>query len=320
MNKTENLRQRMAEVIEQYLNLDTALREAEGVHFRVCIFGSARIQPNDAIYNSVYDVSRKLALLGIDIVTGGGPGLMEAANRAVRDAHVKRVKSYGLPLDIPGIKEAPNPHLDIKSMHRRFSSRLDEFMRLSDGIIVAPGGIGTLLELFYVWQLLQLAMVEPRPVVLLGRDFWAGLIKWMNETVLEHRLISPGDVDRITLVDTADEAIAVIQPAFEAFRAKRREARAAERAAREENKKQGMKEIQPLTSALSMEPTSGEPNGNGPSPSLAPKTAPDPLAVPVTPVDRATDLLLKGSRRREHNRRRVADKYARRTKNPRKAE
>ena len=172
----------MTKVIGQYLELDNALRKAEQGHFRVAIFGSARIDPEDAIYLAVNEVARKLAVMGIDIVTGGGPGLMEAANRGVGDARMKRVRSYGLPLDIPGFREIANAHLDIKSMHQRFSSRLDEFMRLSDGIVVAPGGIGTLLELFYTWQLTQLSLVEPMPVILLGRDFWSGMIEWIRST------------------------------------------------------------------------------------------------------------------------------------------
>jgi uncharacterized protein (TIGR00730 family) len=232
MSTTDDLRGRMAKVIDEYLQLDTALREAEGNHFRVCIFGSARIQPDDAIYKGVYEVARQLAVMGIDIVTGGGPGLMEAANRAVQDAKVRRVRSIGLPLDIPGLMEVANPHLDIKSMHRRFSSRLDEFMRLSDGVIVAPGGIGTLLELFYVWQLLQLSMVSPRPVVLLGRDYWGGLIRWMEGVVLDHKLISPPDMSYIRIVDTPEEAVQAIVPAFEEFKERRRAERAKIKAAK----------------------------------------------------------------------------------------
>lgn len=225
MSVNDDLRRRMSRVIDEYLQLDTALRKAEGTHFRVSIFGSARLQPEDSIYQCVYEVSRKLALMGADIVTGGGPGLMEAANRAVRDAGVKRVRSYGLPLDIPGLQEVANAHLDIKSMHRKFSSRLDEFMRLSDGVIVAPGGIGTLLELYYVWQLLQLSMIDPRPVVLLGRAYWSGLIEWMEAVVLPNKLISPVDMTYVQIVETPDEAVAAIAPAYEAFHQRRRDER-----------------------------------------------------------------------------------------------
>jgi hypothetical protein len=199
-------------------------------------------------------------------------------------------------------------------MHRRFSSRLDEFMRLSEGIIVAPGGIGTLLELFYVWQLLQLAMVDPRPVVLLGRDFWGGLLKWINETVLAHQLISPVDMDRVILVDTPDEAVAVIRPVFEAFRTKRREARAASRAAREENKKAALKDVDALSPSLVSESPPAGLNGSPPPPPLTPRIPTDLLTTPVTPVDKATDQMLNRSRRRQRARRGVAKKYRARPK------
>ncbi len=301
MNQNEDLRRKMAEVIQQYLQLDTALRQAEGNYFRVCIFGSARIQPNDAIYQSVYEVARKLALLGIDIVTGGGPGLMEAANRAVQEAHVKRVRSYGLPLDIPGIKELPNPHLDIKSMHQRFSSRLDEFMRLSDAVIVAPGGIGTLLELFYVWQLLQLSMVEPRPVLLLGKEFWSGLLEWMEDQVLDHRLISPPDLGHVTLVDTPDEAVEIIRPVYEAFREKRKAERRAARLTHEaETSHPGEKPAE--SSLLPTLPPHPGPNGNGLS--LETFTPKSPVVTPVEAVTAAVRQSQRQQRRRRAARRR----------------
>jgi uncharacterized protein (TIGR00730 family) len=214
MSELEDLRKRMSEVLAEYLQLDAALRNAENHHFRVCIFGSARIQPDDPLYNLVYELAEKLAHMGIDVVTGGGPGLMEAANRAVRDAHEEKSWSFGLPIEIPGMEEPVNPHLDIKSMHSRFSSRLDEFMRLTDAVIAAPGGIGTILELFYVWQLLQLAMIEARPLVLIGREYWSGLIQWIEDQALANRLVSPKDMQCIQLADTPDEAIALIEPAF----------------------------------------------------------------------------------------------------------
>lgn len=293
MSTHDDLRQRMARVIDEYVQLDKDLRKAEGNHFRVSIFGSARIQPDDEIYKGVYEVARQLAVQGIDIVTGGGPGLMEAANRAVRDAKVRRVRSYGLPLDIPGLMEVANAHLDIKSMHRRFSSRLDEFMRLSDAVIVAPGGIGTLLELFYVWQLLQLAMIEPRPVVLLGRKFWTGLIDWMEETVLDRKLISPPDMNTIHIVDTPDEAVAAILPAFEAFRERRRTERAALRAEKAATLQKVEEEVEAVGDMLERAKSEPLPVIVGPSvPNSGVKSPGDQRRVPtiskvVTPVDAA---------------------------------
>lgn len=206
----EELRRRMARVIDQYLKLDRQLRQAENTNFRVCIFGSARIHRRDPTWQLVYSLAKRLAKRGIDIVTGGGPGLMEAANRAVQDAHDERSKSYGLPLNIPTLREPENQHLDIKSEHQRFSSRLDEFMRLSHAVVVAPGGIGTLLELMYVWQLIQIGLIERRPVLLLGADFWPGLLEWMEKELLGRAYINPEDMHYVQIVSTRDEAVEIL--------------------------------------------------------------------------------------------------------------
>src|ERR1051326_8722724 len=191
MATVDEVREQIRTTLEQYFRLESELQQLEKDRFRVCIFGSARIRPEDPTYQMVYDTARLLAGLNIDIVTGGGPGLMEAANRAVRDAHNELSQSIGLPTQLPRAHELANKHLDIKSEHRRFSSRLDEFMRLSHAVVVAPGGIGTMLELMYVWQLIQVGMVEQRPLVLLDRSFWNGLLAWMREQVLGHRLVGP---------------------------------------------------------------------------------------------------------------------------------
>lgn len=206
-----DLRAQMARVIQEYLRLDHQLQQAENTNFRVCIFGSARIRRRDVTWQEVYRLSKQLARMGIDVVTGGGPGLMEAANRAVQDAHDERAKTYGLPLDIPSLREPENKHLDIKSAHQRFSTRLDEFMRLSHAVIVAPGGIGTLLELMYVWQLIQIGLLDPRPVLLLGEDFWQGLLDWMRDPMLARGFINPEDMDFVRVISTREEAIAILE-------------------------------------------------------------------------------------------------------------
>jgi predicted Rossmann-fold nucleotide-binding protein len=117
--------------------------------------------------------------------------------------------------------EPPNRHLDIKSAHKRFSSRLDEFIRLSHAVVVAPGGIGTLLELMYVWQLLQLHTVEGRPVILIGREFWTGFLDWMREKVAGMGLVDARDLDCVSVVDTPEEALAMLDRSHAAFLAER---------------------------------------------------------------------------------------------------
>jgi uncharacterized protein (TIGR00730 family) len=211
-------RERISKTIEEYIQLDTELRALENTNYRVCIFGSARIQPRNPSYHTVFHLAQGLSERGVDVVTGGGPGLMEAANRGVSAAKRGRSKSYGLPLDLPSLVERPNRHLDIKSAHKRFSSRLDEFIRLSHAVVVAPGGIGTVLELMYVWQLLQLHMLEQRPVILLGREFWGGFLRWMREMPAAQRLMNREDLDHLTVVDSADEALDILARFHEAFK------------------------------------------------------------------------------------------------------
>lgn len=218
----EQVRRRLRRILEEYVSVESQLKELEGDRFRVCIFGSARIRPEDPIYHTVRELARDLAELDVDVVTGGGPGLMEAANAGVQEARNAASLSYGLPIRLPTATERANRHLDIKSEHRRFSSRLDEFMRLSHAVIVAPGGIGTMLELMYVWQLIQVKMIEPRPVVMLGRDFWGGLMAWMREEMLVRRLVSPEDFDPIHLVDTPAEALGYVRQALNEWMARQR--------------------------------------------------------------------------------------------------
>lgn len=213
----DEIRQRLSRVMEEYLRLDAQLREAENKHFRVCIFGSARLKPEDHTYQIVLKLARDLALEGVDIVTGGGPGLMEAANRGVRAARTRRSRSFGVTIDLPRVAEVANRHLDIKSSHKRFSSRLDEFMRLTHGVIVAPGGIGTMLELLYVWQLLQVGLIEERPLVLLDRERWGGLIEWMCDKMVACGYVGERDMDYIHMVSTPDEALEIMRDAHRRF-------------------------------------------------------------------------------------------------------
>jgi uncharacterized protein (TIGR00730 family) len=207
----EEVRRRLQQLLDEYLEVESELRALEDTDFRVCLFGSARIRPQDPTYKEIYRLARELGAFGMDIVTGGGPGLMEAANRGVQDARSGRSKSYGLPILLPRSDEVANKHLDIKSEHKRFSSRLDEFMRLSHAVVVAPGGIGTLLELAYVWQLIQVGLLEKRPVILLGTRFWEGLLEWMREQQLGKAYIGPHDFDCIRMVDSTDEAVALLR-------------------------------------------------------------------------------------------------------------
>lgn len=196
-----------AELLERELNLLSDPR-----FYRVCIFGSARLRPESKVYQDVVRLARMLTWDGIDILTGGGPGLMEAANLGAKEAQKERnikTRSYGLPIKLEWENE-PNHHLDVKRNHGKFSSRLDDFMRLSHSIICTPGGIGTVLELFFSWQLIQVRHISARPVVLMDKEFWTGIMAWMRNDVLDRGLISAKDFDCVSIVDSPEEAAEVI--------------------------------------------------------------------------------------------------------------
>jgi uncharacterized protein (TIGR00730 family) len=192
-------------------------------HYRVSVFGSSRIRRGDPIYEEVRKLSYELAHMGVDIVTGGGPGLMEAANAGAREGQTEsHARSFGLAIHLP-TEEGANPFVDKVFRHRTFFSRLHHFVRLSSAFIVMPGGIGTALELFMVWQLVQVKHVTEHPVILVG-TMWTGLIDWIQGTMVERGLCSPSDLNVISVVSSSDEAIPIIRASYERFREEKRNA------------------------------------------------------------------------------------------------
>ncbi|MDC0359017.1 LOG family protein, partial [Oligoflexia bacterium] len=188
--------------------------------YRVCIFGSARIQDGTDEYEDVFTLARLLAWQSIDILTGGGPGLMEAANKGAQlgqEEKDSKSLSFGLPIQ-GGFESAPNLHLDVKRAHQKFSSRLDDFMRLSNAIVMTPGGIGTLLELYFSWQLLQVKHIEPRPIILMDLEYWTGIIQWMKDYPLARGLVSATDFDCIAIVDSPEEVVDLITEHHKAYK------------------------------------------------------------------------------------------------------
>jgi uncharacterized protein (TIGR00730 family) len=189
----------------------------------------------------VQKLASRLTELGCDIVTGGGPGLMEAANEGAASSRdngkngKRRTRSFGLTIAIP--YEKANPYLDSVTAHRTFFSRLHHFVRMSQAFVIFPGGIGTALELMMVWQLLQVGFMTERPVVLMG-DMWDGLLDWMRREMVPRRLINPEDMDLVHQVKSTEEAVAWIEKHKEKFdQARERlilERRRAARAAMEE--------------------------------------------------------------------------------------
>lgn len=215
--RLETLRER-TRLIEEELGAYTS------AHFRVCIFGSARIKPEDEIYKMTVELGTLLGREGIDVLTGGGPGLMEAANGGVltgKKQTQSKSKSFGISIDL-GHLEEPNPHLDIKHHHKKFSSRLDDFMRLSNAVVVTPGGIGTLLELYFSWQLLQVGHMSERVIVLLKTEFWKGLIDWTKDIQVTSGLVSQKDLRFIHFADTPSQAFEIIRVEHQKFLANRK--------------------------------------------------------------------------------------------------
>ncbi len=184
--------------------------------FRVTIFGSARIKEGNLIYNQVRSLAKMLGERGCDVVTGGGPGLMQAANRGHREGSKKTgAHSIGVRVKLPK-EQGFNKHLDIKKEFKRFSKRLDYFMSISNVIVVAPGGVGTLLELVYSWQLIQVEHTCHIPIILLGKQ-WPPLVKWIEEYPLKSKYLDKEDVGSLFLAKDSKEAIKMIDQAYKEY-------------------------------------------------------------------------------------------------------
>ena len=187
----------------------TRLQPSRRERYRVTIFGSARAKPGTFAYDETKRAATALAEMGCDIITGGGPGLMQAANEGV--AIGGSSESMGIRVDLPFEQEV-NPFVQLGFEHRTFFTRLHHFVLASDAFIVAPGGIGTVLELTMIWQLLQVHHLEHTPLILVGK-MWPGLVGWVRNELLsfETPLLNAEDVDIPVCVTDADEAIAIIR-------------------------------------------------------------------------------------------------------------
>lgn len=190
----------------------TRLRPSKPLRYRVTIFGSARAQPGTFAYDEVKRVAGVLAEMGCDIVTGGGPGLMQAANEgAAAVGAPERDRSVGIRVDLP-FEQQVNPFVEQAFEHRTFFTRLHHFVLASDAFVVAPGGVGTLLELTLIWQLLQVRHLHGTPLILVG-EMWEGLFDWARTNLLnsELPLADPRDLAIPRCVGTGDEAIALLR-------------------------------------------------------------------------------------------------------------
>lgn len=188
----------------------TRLQPSRRDRYRVTIFGSARARPGDFAYEQTRLTAAALAEMGCDIITGGGPGLMQAANEGAAGAS-ERVQSVGIRVNLP-FEQNVNTFVGQAFEHRTFFTRLHQFVLTSDAYIVAPGGIGTVLETMMIWQLLQVHHLQNAPLILVG-PMWPGLVAWARDAMLSFSppLANPDDFLIPQCVKSADEAIAVIR-------------------------------------------------------------------------------------------------------------
>src|SRR6478752_1831152 len=195
----------MGEFIEGFDNLAHVRRG-------VSIFGSARTHPDDPQYQAAQEVARLLAQAGFAIITGAGPGIMEAANKGAKQGGGR---SVGCNIELP-FEQGANPYVDTLVNFRYFFVRKTMFIKYSNAFIIFPGGFGTLDELFEALTLIQTGKIYQFPVILFGRHYWAGLVRWLQSRVLAERKISPGDMDLLLLTDDPAEAAHAVIEAYNA--------------------------------------------------------------------------------------------------------
>ena len=182
----------------------------------VSIFGSARTKPGEKYYELAISVANKIVEHGYGVITGGGPGIMEAGNKG---AHLGGGTSVGLNIELP-FEQNDNPYIDAdKSIdHDYFFVRKVMFVKYSQGFVVMPGGFGTLDELFEAITLIQTKKIEKFPIILVGTEYWTGLMDWVKtKMVNEYKTVSPEDLDLIDIVDTEDEVITILDDFYKKY-------------------------------------------------------------------------------------------------------
>jgi uncharacterized protein (TIGR00730 family) len=177
----------------------------------VTIFGSARVHEDDPTYSSARELARRFAERGWAVVTGGGPGVMEAANRGAKEGGGL---SVGFNIELPH-EQRSNPYVDLGLTFRHFYARKTMFVKAAEGFVVFPGGFGTADELFEALTLIQTGKVLHFPVVLIGSDYWEELLTWIRGELLADGMISKEDLDLLYVTDNLDEAIALVEECYE---------------------------------------------------------------------------------------------------------
>ncbi len=176
------------------------------LRFAVSVFGSARLKPDSPYYQAAQAIAEILASQGYSIITGGGPGIMEAANKG---ASLKDAPSVGLNIQLPS-EQKPNPYQNLALEFRYFFARKVMFVKYSMGYVCLPGGFGTLDEFFEALTLMQTHKTHPMPLILFGSEYWLGLYNWIEATVLANNLVDPDELGYITITDDPLEVVAIL--------------------------------------------------------------------------------------------------------------
>lgn len=169
----------------------------------VSIFGSARVKPDDAYYKKTEILARLLAQNGFSVITGGGPGIMEAANKGASEAGGK---SVGMNIRLP-FEQKPNPYSNIHLDYKYFFIRKVMFVKYAMAYVILPGGFGTMDELFEAVTLIQTKRIRSFPLILMGSDYWQGLLDWLKKTMLAEGKIQPADLELIQIIDDPEEVV-----------------------------------------------------------------------------------------------------------------
>ncbi|PKN51168.1 MAG: TIGR00730 family Rossman fold protein [Deltaproteobacteria bacterium HGW-Deltaproteobacteria-13] len=173
----------------------------------VTIFGSARVKPDDIYYQKTENLARLLVKDGFNVITGGGPGIMEAANKGASEAGGK---SVGLNIRLP-FEQKPNPYANIHIDYKYFFVRKVMFVKYAVAYVILPGGFGTMDELFEALTLIQTRKIKSFPLILMGREYWSGLIDWLKNTMMQEGKINPSDLELIQIVDEPEEVVKLIK-------------------------------------------------------------------------------------------------------------
>ena len=180
-----------------------AIETLSGINHAISIFGSARVKPGDPYYEKTVVLARRLAQEGFSVITGGGPGIMEAANKGAAEGGGK---SVGMNIRLP-FEQKPNPYTNVHIDYKYFFIRKVMFVKYAMAYIILPGGFGTLDELFEAMTLIQTKRIKSFPVILMGSEYWKGLIDWMKDTMMRDLMIEKDDLDYFQVIDDPEEVV-----------------------------------------------------------------------------------------------------------------